>query len=80
MKTILCYIVAMLISIFEGIDTICSAFITRSIDVDSFIDTTRATSMFGFSYTSQLVILGIAAIIMICGIICDREVGLEYED
>lgn len=74
MKSLICYILSMVICLFEGVDIIGSIFKVVDIGLDTFIDSTRETSLFNFTFTGQLIILGISAIILIYGVVCDEEV------
>ena len=72
MKSIMCYIMSMIVSIFECIDVLLSTFIQRINDSDVYIDPSTETSIFGFTYHGQFIILGIAFAISIIGIVFDK--------
>lgn len=73
MKSILCYITAMLIALFEVVDVIVSISIDKHVDADAFVDINRATSAMGFTFNNQLMILGIATIIVGIGIVASLD-------
>ena len=73
MKSIACYIMGMIISMFVFIDTIISLFKEIPRNSDIFIDPARVTSSLNFTLTGQLIILGISAVIVIIGAINDKR-------